>query len=128
MAASCRLPDNSSVKSVPSQLDPASARFGQRVELKVPVALTVAGRPSESGVLRNASISGALIETALDLPLHANIVVTFTISDGKEQDVRELNACVVRIDPAGIGVEWRDMGSVDITDLLARASKSGPAD
>ena len=108
------------------QFDPSSVRFGQRVSLKVPVGLTVAGQPG-SGVIRNASISGALIETALDLPLHTNLLVTLTIPDGNARAVRELSACVVRVEAHGVGVEWRDMGSVDITDLLARASRGGQA-
>lgn len=107
------------------QFDPASLRFGQRVTLEVPVRLTFGGRALGRGTIRNASISGALIETALDFPLYTNLVVTVTTHDGGAPGTRELNACVVRTDPAGIGVEWRDMGSVDITDLLARASNYG---
>jgi len=109
------------------QFDPASLRFGQRVTLEVPVQLAVDGRALGRGTIRNVSISGALIETALDLPLYTNLVVKLTIPDGSTPGTRELGACVVRVDPAGIGVEWRDMGSVDITDLLARASNNAAA-
>ena len=106
-----------------SPFDPASFRFGERTILEVPVRLTVDGQSLGGGTIRNASISGALIETALDLPLHTNLVVTLTIPDGHAPGVRELTACVVRVDAAGIGIEWRDMGCVDITNLLKRASK-----
>jgi hypothetical protein len=102
--------------------DPGSVRFGQRTTLEVPVQLTVDGRALGRGTIRNTSISGALIETALDLPLYTNLVVTLTLPGGHTAGARTLSACVVRVDPAGIGVEWRDMGSMDITDLLARAS------
>ena len=115
------------MKGAPTRLDPASARFGLRVAVEVPVGLAVTGGPSGSGKIRNASISGALIETALDLPLHTNLLVTLTIPDGNARAVRELSACVVRVEVHGVGVEWRDMGSVDITDLLARASRGGQA-
>jgi hypothetical protein len=107
------------------QCDPGSVRFGQRRALEAPVGLAVDGRPLGRGMIRNASISGALIETALDLPLHTNLLVILTIPDGNARSLRGLSACVVRVDVDGVGVEWRDMGSVDITDLLARASKGG---
>ena len=107
------------------QADPNVLRFGQRATLDVPVRLAADGRFLASGTIRNASISGALIETEVDLPLHTNLVVTLTMPDGSPPRVRELGACVLRIDPAGIGVEWQDMGCLDITDLLARASKGG---
>ena len=106
------------------QTDPGSLRFGQRVTLEVPVRLGVAARQLGRGTIRNASISGALIETSLELPLHSNLIVTLTLPDGDAAVTRELRACVRRIDPAGIGVEWQDMGSVDISDLLARASNN----
>jgi hypothetical protein len=106
------------------QTDPGSLRFGQRVTLEVPVRLGVAARQLGRGTIRNASISGALIETSLELPLHSNLIVTLTLPDGDAAVTRELRACVRRIDPAGIGIEWQDMGSVDISDLLARASNN----
>jgi PilZ domain-containing protein len=109
------------------QPDPSSLRFGQRTTLEVPVRLAVDGRTLGSGTIRNASISGALIETATDLPLNTNLVVTLSPAGGKPRDMRELSACVVRVDPAGIGVEWRDMGCVDVNDLLERACGKGVA-
>jgi len=108
-----------------TQSDHASIRFGQRRNLALPVQLGVDGRWVGHGVVRNASVSGALIETALDLPLHTNLVVTLTIPGRDGSATRDLCACVVRVDPAGVGIEWRDMASVDITDLFARASNPG---
>ena len=108
--------------------DPTSARFGERLTFELPVLLGTDGRALGRGIIRNASLSGALIETALDLPLHANLFVRLTIPGKGAPSPRELAACVVRIDPAGLGVEWRDMASVDVTDLLERASSPGAAD
>jgi hypothetical protein len=100
-------------------------RFGQRSSLEVPVQLAVDGRMLGNGTIRNASISGALVESAVDLPLHTNLVVTLKVPAGEAYGIRELSACVVRIDPAGFGIEWRDMGCVDVMDLVAGASKNG---
>jgi hypothetical protein len=99
-----------------------SIRFGSRVRLKLPVRLSVDGRTWGQGSIRNASISGALVETALDLPLHTNLVVTLTITGEHSPATRDLDACVVRLDPDGMGIEWRDMGGTDILDLLEQAS------
>jgi hypothetical protein len=101
--------------------DPTSARFGGRLPFDLPVRLSTDGRALGRGIIRNASLSGALIETALDLPLHTNLVVKLTIPGNGAPSPRELAACVVRVDPAGVGIEWRDMASVDVTDLLERA-------
>ena len=109
--------------------DPASARFGARIQFELPISLSVEGRALGRGLIRNASISGALIETALELPLHTNLVVTLTIPGvGTPPATRSFDACVVRIDPAGFGVEWRDMACADITDLLERAAEHHAAD
>ena len=59
--------------------DPASARFGERIPFELPVRLSADGRALGRGLIRNASISGALIETALELPLHTNLVVTLLL-------------------------------------------------
>ena len=105
------------------QTDPTSARFGARIQFELPISLSVDGRALGRGLIRNASISGALIETTLELPLHTNLVVTLTMpGGGAPAAVRSLDACVVRLDPAGFGVEWRDMACADITDLLKQAS------
>lgn len=108
--------------------DPTSARFGERVPFELPVRLCADGRTLGRGIIRNASLSGALIETALELPQHTNLVVTLTIPGKGAPAPRELVACVARVDPAGIAVEWRDMASVDVTDLLERASDYGVVD
>jgi hypothetical protein len=104
------------------QSDPTSTRFGQRISLELPVRLEVAGHAAAAGVIRNASISGARIETGLDLQLHTSLIVKFTRPGKDASDAKELNACVVRVDSAGFGIEWRDMASVDVTELLERAS------
>jgi len=105
-----------------TKIDSTSIRFGSRVPLKLAVRLDVDARTVGRGTLRNASISGALIETALDLPLHTNLAVTLSIPGEQTPTVRSLAACVVRIDPGGVGVEWRDIGGADVMDLLERAS------
>lgn len=105
-----------------TQPDPSCIRFGKRTRLELPVQLTVAGEAPGRGVIRNASISGAYIETSLDLPLNTPLVVTATAPGELAAATHALNACVTRVDAEGVGIEWRDMASIDVLALLARVS------
>jgi len=102
--------------------DPMEHRWGQRVTLEIPVTLAVAGRTLGRGVLRNASISGALIETALELPVFSNLVVSLPSHGESAPRSADLHACLVRRAPAGFAVEWRDMACPAIVALLERAT------
>jgi hypothetical protein len=95
--------------------------------MEVPADLTVDGRNLGRVTIRNASVSGALLETTLDLPLQSTVVLNISMPDAGNSATRTLDARVTRIDPTGIGIEWSDMAGVDVTDLLARASKNGTA-
>jgi hypothetical protein len=99
----------------------SSLRFGQRLPLDVPVRLRVGNRIEGTGAIRNASISGGFIATALDFPLHTEIAVLLVIR-GRVPTQRVLEARVVRIDATGLGVEWRESGGTDVLELLGRAS------
>jgi hypothetical protein len=101
---------------------PMEHRWGQRVTLEVPVTLEVAGRTPGRGVLRNASISGAWIETALELPVFSNLVVSLPSHGESAPRPVDLPACVVRRAAAGFAVEWRDMFCPSIVALLERAT------
>jgi hypothetical protein len=100
--------------------DPTEHRWGQRVTLEVPVRLYVDDRALGRGVLRNASISGGLIETALEISLYTNLVVSLPIMSDVTTGSHELAASVVRQAPGGFAVEWRDMACPAIVTLLER--------
>ena len=100
--------------------DPTEHRWGQRVTLEVPIRLYVEGRALGRGILRNASISGALIETALELSRYTNLVVSMPTMSEVTTGSHDLAACVVRQAPGGFAVEWRDMACPAIVTLLER--------
>ena len=102
--------------------DATSIRFGSRVPLVLAVGLSADAGTTGRGTIRNASISGALIETALNLPLHTNLIVTLSMPGEQTPASHSLAACVVRIDPAGVGIEWRDIAGADVLDLIERAT------
>jgi hypothetical protein len=104
---------------------PMEHRWGQRVELKIPVTLRANGGAATHGVLLNASISGALIATALDVPLFDHLVVTLPAM-GPTAPGCELVASVARHAREGLGVEWRDMACEPLMSRL-RAAGHEPA-
>jgi len=109
------------IKSAERISDPTEHRWGQRVTIEIPVRLAVGGRKLGRGALRNASISGALIETALELPVFSNLVVSIP-------DVGDLEASIVRCEPGRFAVEWRDMACSSIVALLERITgRQAPA-
>jgi hypothetical protein len=110
------------MKSTERIYDPMEHRWGQRITFEVPVTVAVAGRVLGRGILRNASISGALIETSLELPVFSNLVVSLVpIGDGASPACN-LEASVVRCAPGRIAVEWRDMACASIVALLERVT------
>ena len=103
--------------------DPMEHRWGQRITLEVPVRLDVDGRPMGRGLIRDASISGAFIETALELPSFSSLVVRLVNAGNNNTPAPDgLAGCMVRRVPGGFAVEWRDMECPQIVALLRRIS------
>ena len=96
-------------------------RWGERLQLDSPARLLLQdGRNIEARV-RNASISGALIETGTPLPPYTMLSVMLMCGKGYRRRTIELPACVVRIARGCIGVEWRDMAVPTLVALLREA-------
>lgn len=78
-------------------------RFGRRYECGTLVRLAANGGIAGQGRMRDVSLSGAFVETALDLPLFAQVTLFRTTPANR---VLEMRGSVVRRDAAGYGVEW----------------------
>jgi hypothetical protein len=102
------------------QPDPTEHRWGERVALPIPVKLT-AGGTLAPGVLRDLSVSGAFIETTAPLTVFTNLVVSVQMRDEALGAPPDLAACVVRCEPTGVAVEWRDMACDTVIALLGKA-------
>ena len=109
-------------ETVERHSDPLEHRWGQRVPLEVPVEISAGGRHLGHGRLRNASISGALVETSLELPVFTNLVLTLPALGGCPSLPGDLAACVVRRDASGLAIEWRDMACARVNELLEKMS------
>ena len=92
-------------------------RWGQRVPLGMVAHVASAG-DSGPAILRDASISGGFIETAVALPQFTNLSLVVLVGVGAAQRAVELPACVTRVARDGVGIEWRDMGCPTLLALL----------
>ena len=100
---------------------PMEHRWGERVSLDCPARLILQDGKSIHGQVRNASISGALIDTPARLPPYSTVSVALSAGMGTRRRTLELPACVVRITPGGLAVEWRDMAVPTLVSLLREA-------
>ena len=88
-------------------------RWGTRVELDVSAELHMASGDQKASV-KNASVSGAFVETAARLPVLSRVSLSFPSRVGGR-----LDACVVRLDGRGMALEWLDPGSRMVPTLLS---------
>jgi hypothetical protein len=93
-------------------------RWGNRVDVDLPVRVEIGGKLVAIGSMRNASISGALIAARANLPPLTTLTVTIHTSVGNRAYYLELPASVVRREPDAIAIEWRDMACQGLVDLL----------
>jgi hypothetical protein len=95
-------------------------RWGDRVSLDTPTEFKTSQGLSLDGVIDNASLSGAFVRTRCRPPLQSHVVVR-----PLNASTDWLEACVVRHDAAGVGLQWLDPGLRSISALLA-TGRSAP--
>jgi hypothetical protein len=88
-------------------------RWGTRIPLETPAELRTEYRASIDVVVDNASLSGLFVRTGARLPLLSCVFIH--IHEGPSEWIE---ACVVRHDEAGMGLEWLDPG-LAVCALLA---------
>lgn len=96
-------------------------RWGTRIPLDAPAELRTDDGHAIGVVVGNASLSGAYIRTAARLPILSCVFVH--VLDGPTQ---WLEACVVRHEDEGMGLEWLDPGLRPICALLALRHEHQP--
>jgi hypothetical protein len=93
-------------------------RWGNRIAIDLPVRLGFARGGSAPGRMRDASISGALIECAVELPTFTQLRVEILADAVSLPEPILLAARVVRAEHPCIGVEWRDVPPPELEILL----------
>lgn len=92
-------------------------RWGTRLDLGAPAELKTADGLVCEASLRNASLSGAFVETSNPPPLHCCVAIR---PRGHAADW--IDACIVRTQSTGVAIEWLDPGSHAAWTLLAPES------
>ncbi len=97
-------------------------RWGQRRPCHACVRVSVGGGVSGSARLRDISVSGAFLETALPLAPFAQIAIA-VLSDDGSRHAPEFSGSVVRSEPGGVGIEWCEAVSGSICRHLGCTMK-----
>jgi hypothetical protein len=92
-------------------------RWGPRRPCRARICVSAGGGITGVGRLRDISMSGAFVETAVPLPLFAQLAIAVLRDDGSTHQL-EFTAVVVRRDEDGAGIEWCDPDSVSICRAL----------
>ena len=100
----------------------AERRWGPRIQVDLPVRLTLPQGRSETGRLRNVSMSGAMIECAAELPTFTTMRVEILAGAETLPAKIELGARVVRAEHPCLGIEWREFQPQALADLLRASS------
>jgi hypothetical protein len=97
-----------------ARIDYMEHRWGTRITLHAPAELKTADGLSGVGSVRNASLSGAFVETRATVPLLARVSLR-PLAAGSEW----LDACVVRVEDRGVALEWLEPGLQAVAALLS---------
>jgi hypothetical protein len=96
-------------------------RWGQRTTVDIPVQVAASALPAIHGHLKNLSMSGALMETDHELPLHAHIAISVKWPE-MGGGITTVMARVTRQLKEAVGVEWCEFAPRIVKDLLRSPS------
>lgn len=97
-------------------------RWGTRTDVHAP-AKVMTSEGLTDAVVRNASLSGAFIETGARPTLLSRVAVRPAAGAGEW-----LDACVVRVEARGVALEWLDPPLHAVAVLMARQTdRTAPA-
>jgi hypothetical protein len=97
------------------------SRWGERVNVDIPVQLSGDTLSGAEGCMRNLSLSGALVKADIDLGLHCLIQVSIKMPS-PSQCAEAVTAYVSRRSKEGVGIEWCEFAPVVVKDLLRSPS------
>ena len=102
-------------------------RWGERFPVELIVRLHSGSTTILDSRLTNASVSGALINTNIHLPVFSHVVVEFDVPRRSGVSGHRVPAYVVRHAPEGLGLEWQEFAPRPIVNLLETTLRgSGP--
>jgi hypothetical protein len=96
-------------------------RWGERIRVNLAVDVLLDGNAAMRGYVKNLSLSGALLKSTADLPLHALIAVRIEVAP-PAKDTCLIKARVCRKPGHAIGIEWCEFAPPAVKDLLRWSS------
>jgi len=97
-------------------------RWGNRHEVSRSVRVAMHSGVVGRGVIRNVSTSGAFVEAPLPVNLFTYVKVQFNSAlDGRPMMVE---GQVVRKEPTGFAVEWRELAPAVLEALVSRPART----
>jgi hypothetical protein len=100
--------------------DGKESRWGDRVNVNIPVQLSADALAGGDGCMRNLSLSGAFVKSKVDLGLHSLIAVSIKMPS--PQRAEAVPAYVSRRLEEGVGIEWCQFAPIVVKDLLRSSS------
>ena len=97
------------------------SRWGDRVNVNIPIHVSVDALAEADGCMKNLSLSGALMKANVDVGLHSLIEVSIKVPL-PSQRAEAVPAYVSRRTKEGVGVEWCEFAPSVIKDLLRSPS------
>ena len=103
-------------------------RWGERIDLRLPVELTVSPGHRIRGWLRDISVSGCRVESETpSLGRHCAEIEVRVLTPAETQGFVALHGCIVRHTPTGFGVEWSELCPPDLNVLIGPQTLAGAA-
>jgi PilZ domain-containing protein len=96
-------------------------RWGERFPVELAVRLHSGSTTILDARLADASVSGALVNTGVRLPVFSHVIVEFEIARRSGAAGQRVPAYVVRHTPEGLGLEWQEFAPRPIVSLLETA-------
>jgi hypothetical protein len=93
------------------------SRWGERVNVNIPVQVSADDLAGADGCMKNLSLSGALMRADVDLPLNSLINVSIKMPS-RSRHAEAITAYVSRKVKEGVGVEWCEFAPSVVKDLL----------
>ena len=94
-------------------------RWGERIELDLPVRLSIQSRCVARGQTLNVSLSGAFVAPGGHALPHASVDVEFSLMRSRSPKLYRVPAYVVRRTESGIAFEWQEFAPRAIRALFA---------
>jgi hypothetical protein len=98
-------------------------RWGERIQVNLPVRLMAHPFAKRDGRLTDLSVSGAYIHTSVYLRPHSRLTVALLATPWARHEAAVICAYVTRHYREGLGIEWCEFAPAPVDSLLCSVSR-----